>query len=207
MANKEIVIEPEHISADISHLFDFIPEDDAPQDHFKITPEQFKIINEMEVPKERVSKYESKNAECNVCGEIMKLCRFHPQRVNEEDMDRIYDKLTQNNEFRVSCDNNDYAIVVRSDYHENDISHFFEATNFKNAISEVPDKDFWIRMDYDTISKNPDNSLTVTVAMTHVIHFRSEGDFLKTIIECLEHALENDYFCVHELTIYPYCIL
>src|SRR6266853_2597098 len=155
-------------------------------------------------------KYGGGNEECNVCGKFMKICKnakHGSQYIDEEDMEKIFDKLAQTDDFRVSFDNDDYSIVVRSHYHENNISHFFDVINFKNAMSEVPDKDFWVRMDYDTISKNPDNSLTVTAAMIHVIHFRTEGDFLKTIIECLEHALENDYFCVHELTIYPYCIL
>ena len=66
----------------------------------------------------------------------------------------------------------------------------------------VPDKDFWLQITYDTMSKGE-----MTASITHVIHFQSTAKFMETIKDCLQSQLGDESFCVHKLALYNFDIL
>src|SRR6266853_1334116 len=143
--------------------------------------------------------------ECKVCGRKRKIHLPSNNEVNtsEAEMAQIEMKLTESESFDIDFNESGHNswIPINPREHESDIAHFFEAINFKEAMDEVPNNDFYLKLKYSTMTKNVDNPLLVRANMKHIIYIRTEGDYFARIIECLNELLKNDFYCIRELLI------
>jgi len=118
-----------------------------------------------------------------------------------EDLEKIICKLPHTDRIQLIT-SDDELVQIKVHYHENNLRKFFEELNFEEAMCTVPNKDFWLQITYDIMSKKE-----VAASVVHVVHFKTQGAFLDLIIDSLYAQIGDEPFCVHNLSIYIYDIL